>query len=63
MNIFIEIAEKKGGQAKICRLLGIGTSTYSNWVLGHKKPSIDSCRKIEKAFKISRKKLRPDLYD
>jgi DNA-binding transcriptional regulator YdaS (Cro superfamily) len=62
MNIFTEIADRKGGQAKVCRLLGVSTSAYSNWTLGHRRPDIENCKKIEKMFKVSRKKLRPDLY-
>jgi DNA-binding transcriptional regulator YdaS (Cro superfamily) len=63
MNIYLKISNDVGSQVKAAGLLGVSTSIYSEWVQGKKNPSPKNVKKIESLFGISRKEIRPDIYD
>ena len=43
--------------------IGVSQATLSSWLSGVQKVSPDNVKKIESLFGISRKEIRPDIYD
>lgn len=54
-----------GSQAALARVLGVQRSTVNSWIWGRNKIPAEIAVKIENLTnaQISRKELRPDLFD
>ncbi|WP_373700718.1 transcriptional regulator [Neisseria dentiae] len=54
-----------GSQASLARKLGVQRSTVNSWIHGRNKIPPEAAIKIEKITdsKVTKKELRPDLFD
>ncbi|MDK4528027.1 Cro/CI family transcriptional regulator [Kingella kingae] len=58
-------ADFAGSQAALARVLGVQRSTVNSWIQGRNKIPPETAIKIEHLThsQITRKNLRPDLFD
>ncbi len=64
MNPIEKAIKKAGGrQVHLADLIHVTKSTVNSWVRGRNKVSFKSAKKIEEKTGVSRKELRPDLFD
>ena len=62
-NAFAKFREDKNltitAAAALC---GVNKSTFLRWETGASKPDIGSVRELAKRMRVSREKLRPDIF-
>ena len=64
MNPIEKAIKKAGGrQVHLADLINVKKATVNSWVRGRNKVSLKSAKKIEEKTGVSRKELRPDLFD
>ena len=52
-----------GSQSALANALGVTRASVSHWFVGKHKIPAKWCVEIEKKTGVSRKELRPDLFD
>jgi DNA-binding transcriptional regulator YdaS (Cro superfamily) len=64
MKALIEIRNNRfKNQQQMAEAIGVSQATLSSWLSGVQKVSPNNVKKIEALFGISRKEIRPDIYD
>jgi DNA-binding transcriptional regulator YdaS (Cro superfamily) len=64
MKALIEIRNNRfKNQQQMAEAIGVSQATLSSWLSGVQKVSPNNVKKIESLFGISRKEIRPDIYD
>lgn len=58
-----EAVRKAGGQSPFARLIERNQSTVYDWLRLNKRLPAELCAAVEKATGVTRKRLRPDIFD